>query len=257
MKHILQKSLCIGLLSFSIIGCRKDPVTVPVTPPSKNGTVKLEFTHVVGSENLVMNTAVYKNQNGDDYTVTKFNYYISNIKLNKADGSAFTELESYHLLEQSAPSTLNFDIANVVPGNYKSITYTIGVDSARNTAGVQSGALDPAKGMFWSWSTGYIMLKLEGTSPQSTQAGNMYQLHGGGFKGTNSVLRTITLNLPQELVVNGNENHIHISADVRKTLGGSNPINFANTSVIMSAGASAKAFADNYQNMFTVTASGQ
>jgi hypothetical protein len=59
--------------------------------------------------------------------------------------------------------------------------FMIGVDSARNNSGAQTGALDPTNGMFWSWSTGYIMAKFEGTSAQSPAAANALKFHIGGF----------------------------------------------------------------------------
>lgn len=253
-KYIFQIAL-ISAFSFAISSCKKDENP---TTPSKEGTVLLEFYNKVGSDNLKIDGTVYTNLNGDNFTVSKFNYYISNIKLNNNDGSSsFAETESYHLLEQSTASTLSFSLSKVPAGTYKSITFTIGVDSLRNVSGAQSGALDPAKGMFWSWTTGYIMLKLEGTSPQSTQTDNKYQLHAGGFKGTYNTVKTITLNLPNTIIVNGDENHIHLNADVQKLLGNPNPVKFAETAVIMSAGANAKALADNYAGMFTITAAGK
>jgi hypothetical protein len=255
MKKNIIKLAMIATFSFAIASCKKDPATP--TPTPKEGTVLLEFSNKVGTDNLKMDGTVYKNQNGDDFTISKFNYYISNIKLNNTDGSSFSEVESYHLVEQNIPSSLNFSLAKVPAGTYKSITFTIGVDSLRNVSGAQTGALDPAKGMFWSWSTGYIMVKLEGTSPQSTQPDNKYQLHAGGFQGTNNTIRTLTLNLPNNITINGDENHIHLTADVQKLLGNPNPIKFGITSVIMSAGVNAKNLADNYAGMFSITAAGK
>jgi hypothetical protein len=222
--------------------------------PTDKGAIVLEFDNVVGSQNLQLNgPQTYVNANGDQFNVTLLNYYISNIKLNGV-GNSYSETESYHLLEASNAENMEFDLNNVPAGNYTSITYTIGVDSLRNISGAQTGALDPANGMFWSWSTGYIMLKLEGVSPQSTQSDKTFVLHAGGFSGANSVVRTITLNLPNTLVVKSEgSTHMHIAADVLKTLKAPNIIDFSTTNVIHMPGASAKRLADNYANMFTVT----
>lgn len=239
--------------TFGISSCKKDPVT----PATKEGTVLLEFNNKVGSDNLKMDGTMYKNQNGDDFKVTKFNYYISNIKLNNTDGGTYAESESYHLLEHETPASLNFSLAKVPAGTYKSITFTIGVDSLRNVSGAQTGALDPAKGMFWSWSSGYIMLKLEGSSPQSTQAGNILRIHVGGFSGANNTVKTVTLNLPNNITVNGDENHIHLNADALKLFGPTNIISFASTSVIHMPGTDAKKLADNYTSMFSVSLAGK
>lgn len=255
MKKNIFNLAMIATMAISVLSCRKDPATP--TPSPKEGTVLLEFANKVGTENLRMDGTMYKNQNGDDFKVTKFNYYISNIKLNNTDGSSYSETESYHLLEQETPASLSFSLAKVPAGTYKSITLTIGVDSLRNVSGTQTGALDPAKGMFWSWSSGYIMLKMEGTSPQSTAASNELRIHVGGIYGANNTIKTVTLDLPNTITVNGDENHIHLNADILKLFGTKNIINFATLSVVHMPGADAKKMADNYESMISVALAGK
>jgi hypothetical protein len=232
MKQVKYISiLCAAAMAVTFTACKKkkDPVTPPID--ANVGTVKLEFSNKVGSESLVLNNNWYTNENGDSFTVSKFNYYISNIKLNEAGGSQFAEPESYHLLKQSDLSSMEFDIANVPNGTYKSVTFMIGVDSLRNVSGAQTGALAPGD-MFWDWNTGYIMLKFEGNSPMSTQPDDIVQLHMGGFSGTNSVLRTVTLAFPQDLVVNDNEPHVHLAANVLELFKSPTTISFATLNAV-------------------------
>ena len=253
---IFNNLIALGAMALvvSASSCKKDEGD-PVIPGTNPGKVSLEFSNSVGSEPITFGSKWYKNENGDSFTLSKFNYYISNIRLNKADGStAFTEADSYHLIEENKVASKNFEMTNVPAGTYNSITFLIGVDSARNSSGAQTGALDPANGMFWTWSTGYIMVKIEGNSPKSTASGNAFQLHAGGYTGANSVLRTVTLNFPSSIVVDGNSKHVHLRADLLEALKTPNTINFATTNTIMSAGATAKMFADNYTDMLTVTA---
>lgn len=252
MKKNIFNLAVIAIIAVTVVSCKKDPA-----PTAKEGTVLLEFANKVGTENLRMDGTMYKNQNGDDFKVTKFNYYISNIKLNNTDGSSFSETESYHLLEHNTPASLSFSLAKVPAGTYKSITFTIGVDSLRNVSGAQTGALDPAKGMFWSWSSGYIMLKMEGTSPQSAAASNELRIHVGGFNGANNTVNTVTLSFPNNITVNGDENHVHLNADILKMFGPGNVISFATLSVVHMPGADAKKVADNYKNMFSVSLAGK
>lgn len=253
--HFLSLSICSALLLSS---CQKkeDPITPEPTPVAASGKVKMEFSNKVGASNLALNSQAYINQSGDSFTVSKFDYYISNIKFNRENGEQYTEPESYHLLKQSDAATLAFDVSSIPNGTYKSVTFMIGVDSTRNVSGAQTGALDQGNNMFWSWITGYIMLKMEGTSPSSTEPGNFLQFHLGGFSGANSVLRTVTLTFPQDLVINGNTKHLHVSANLLSMFGNPNPIDFATLSAIHMPGANAKKIADNYAQMFTVTAVG-
>lgn len=249
-----------SVLSVAVItalsSCQKkeDPI---VDPPAPAGSVHMEFFNKVGADVLYLNTVQYQNQNGDTFNVSKFNYFITNIKLNNADGTQFVETESYHLMKQSDPASLKFNIAQVPNGTYKSVTFMIGVDSLRNTSGAQTGALDVNNDMYWSWVTGYIMMKMEGTSSSSAQADGLLQFHMGGFNGENSALRTVTLTFPKDLVIIGNQPHMHITADLLKMFGDVNVIDFATLSAIHMPGANVKKIADNYQQMFSVTAIGE
>ena len=256
----MKSSIKIALLSAAVItsvsSCTKKENPKPTV---ENGQVYMEFFNVVGEGNLQMNTQWYQNANGDSFTVSKLNYYISNVVLNGSTGTAnYTEPESYHLIEHSAtPSEMTFNMATVPGGKYKSVTFTIGVDSLRNVSGAQTGALDPALGNFWSWNTGYIMLKFEGNSPKAPTTGGKLMMHTGGFAGANNVLRTVTLNFPAEVEVSKNKTpHIHLQANVLKLFQSPNVINFATTNTIHMPGADAKKLADNYAGMFSVTYAG-
>lgn len=242
--------------TLTLFSCTKKEPKNTVTPPSEPGTVMLEFSNKVGTNNLDMNGQWYTTATGDSFTVTKFNYYISNVELTGLAGT-YTEAESYHLVQQSVASSHNFTLSNVPAGKYTTLTLTIGVDSARNTSGAQTGALDPTNDMFWTWSTGYIMLKLEGTAPRSPLSGKLITYHAGGFKDANATQRRVTLTLPTEITVSKNGvNHVHIEANVLKVLSGASTIDFAGMPNIMSAGANAKKLADNYASMLTATYSG-
>lgn len=259
MRSISNIILTIIVCIASISSCKKKDVDTSVTPTVDTGRVYMEYFTEVGGSKLNLNNQWYKNQNGDSFTVSKFNYYISNVVL-KGSGNTpdYTEPTSYHLIEHSAtPSEMTFYIDKVPGGNYKAITFMIGVDSLRNVSGAQDGALDPINGNFWDWNTGYIMLKFEGTSPKATTTGKKIMLHSGGFSGVNNVLKTVTLDMPNEIkVTKATANHIHFTADVQKLFKSPNVIDFSATQTIMMPGAEAKKLADNYANMFTITYAG-
>jgi hypothetical protein len=260
MKSIL-KFTAIAALAVSIISsCRKKDDPALVNPTTKDtGKVYLEFFNAVGGNNLSLNNQWYKNEHGDSFTVSKFNYYISNVALNSSAGSSnYTEPDSYHLIEHSsAASNMAFNMPGIPAGKYKSVTFMIGVDSTRNVSGAQTGALDPQLGNFWSWHSGYIMLKFEGKSPKSPNADGSVILHSGGFSGPNSVLKTVTLDFPNEVEVSKvSTPHIHLQADLLKMFKSPNVIDFSQTATIHMPGADAKKLSDNYVNMFSVTYAG-
>jgi len=110
-------------------------------------------------------------------------------------------------------------------------------------------------GMFWDWHTGYIMLRLEGHSPQAP--GGNIAFHCGGFADRNTAVRNIKMALPAAISVSQNgTNHIHLQADVLALFKSPNKIDFSALSIITAAGPDVKLLADNYANMFTITYSG-
>lgn len=207
----------------------------------------------------MLNDQWYTNENGDSFTVSKLNYYVSNITFNGSAGTPdYSEPESYRLVEHSAtPANMAFPISGVPKGNYKSVTLTIGVDSLHNVSGAQSGALDPANGNFWSWNTGYIMLKMEGNSPSSPEPDGKLMFHCGGFKGADNVVKTITMDFANEIAVTKDQTpHIHVQADILAMFKSPNVIDFSTLSIVHMPGAGAKKLSDNYANMFSVSYAG-
>lgn len=250
----MKKYICYTLILLAMAACKKEKEPAPPStnnPAPATGAIKIQFSHVVGADALVLAGPQYINQNGDTFTVTKFNYYVSNIRLIKTDNSVYAEPESYHLVKSSDPASLVFTIAGVPRGEYSSVSFVLGVDSARNVSGSQTGALDPAHGMFWSWSTGYIMGMLEGTSPQAPGTGAL-TYHISGFSGANNVLKTINLSLPLNAQVGAATPVVHVKTDIAEWFRSPNLTKFGITYLIHSPGAAARSMADNYADMFTV-----
>ena len=195
MKNLF-KLTTIAIIALIVSNCKKDtakdpePVAPTVLPTT--GALKINFEAMVGDSALVFSTQTYTNQAGNTFNVSMYKYYISNVKVTKMDNSIWSESNSYHLIDHSDDASTLVTIADVPFGNYKSIEFMLGVDSARNNSGAQTGALDPANGMFWSWSSGYIMAKMEGNSPQSTASANKLTFHIGGFSGANKVMKIMT-----------------------------------------------------------------
>ncbi|MEO5995248.1 MAG: MbnP family protein [Chitinophagaceae bacterium] len=142
------------------------------------------------------------------------------------------------------------------PNKYDHISFIIGVDSARNFSGAQTGALDPANGMFWTWNSGYIMAKLEGSSPISTQPDNRIEYHIGGFKDPDNVLQKVVLPFPETASIDFSPNStatVTITANVNAWFNNPNELHIAQTPVCMTPGDLSKKIAENYSKMFTIT----
>jgi len=104
--------------------------------------------------------------------------YIGNIKAVKNDGRLVGFDAGYRLLDYNNPASLQWNyLVNEVP---EKLIFNLGVDSLTNAEGVHGDDLDPSKGMYWSWQSGYIQFKFEGR-----WNGKEYSLHLGGFERAN------------------------------------------------------------------------
>lgn len=219
---------------------------IPQTGSSQK-KLSFSFHHRVGNETLVLDNS-YTNILGENIVVRKFKYYLSNFSITDQSGKTHLLPADYFLVDE-ADSASKIIALNVPTLEIKSINFLLGVDSIRNVSGIQTGVLDPLQGMFWTWNSGYIMAKLEGTSDSSHIAGQAFTYHIGGFKGETNTNRYITLTLPQK---NKPQNNIHITADINHWFKSKSEIRIAQTPVCHTPGALAVKIADNYSTMFSV-----
>jgi len=225
------------VFSFSV-SCSDDDAD------SANGPITLEFDNVVGTANLQLNTVdnPYTNSQGEAFKITRLVYYVSSIKLKKADGTIYVDpvspdgSEGYYLIDEHDGSSQRVTLQNVPSGDYTEVTFTVGVDAAQVNQGAQTGALDPAKGFFWSWNSGYIFLAIEGVSPSSSEPDNIFEYHVGSYKedaAANQVnnIRTISLTFNGDTapVRAQHEPEVHVLFDVSKFFNGAGEqVSFSN-----------------------------
>lgn len=187
MRKIIILLLGALLMSFFITSCDKDGHN-HTHEEDGEATVAVKFDHVwgMGSAAFALNTELEHPMTGDTITMTTLKYYVTNLKLKDMDGNWWSEEESYHLVDASDASSTTITLNDVPAIHYVELSYTIGVDSARNVAGAQTGALSPSNNMFWSWNSGYIMAMFEGTEGAAV---NSFAYHCGGFTGANNSIR--------------------------------------------------------------------
>jgi len=224
----------------------------------KNATAHLfiRFENFVGNRPLKLNDSLnkYTNANGDDFYITTFKYYVSNIVLTKKNGETVSLPESYFLINAADSSTWAQELRDVPEGKYKSIRFIIGVDSLRNFAGAQTGLLDPSKGMFWTWKSGYIFVKMEGVSGKSTSKKNRLTFHIGGAIAPENTIRSFAQDFPKTLKIrNEKDPQIDIAVNAAALFKGKTTVDFSKLNFTM-GGPQSVIIADNYANgLFTVT----
>ncbi len=216
--------------------------------PAKAGTLKITFVNTANGKLISLGDSTYKNPFDEQYTVTKLKYYISNVLIPGA--KQLPESDPYHLINAMEENN-SFELS-LQPGNYKNISFVLGVDSAKNCSGAQTGALDPMNDMFWTWSTGYVMFKLEGTSASSTSDLNRIEHHIGGYRGDYNVITKIDLDLPSLQVKENEQTELFIETNLDHYWKGASEIKISEVSVCMSPGKLAKKMSMNFGRMFSV-----
>src|SRR4051812_41857913 len=182
------------LLSIMLHACMTFSQTSNKNQLAYMQTIHLLFKNMAG-DSILQTSSNYTNAFGEPFTVRAFKYYISNIQLQYADNNVYKLNIAPHLVNETDSTTKLLSFTTPT-GTITGIQFLLGVDSIINTTGVQTGDLDPAKGMYWVWNTGYIMAKLEGTSTIAKTPGRQFTYDIGGYKNGENAARRIFLSIP-------------------------------------------------------------
>ncbi len=190
----------------------------------------------------------YITSNKDTVSITAFKCYVSNIEIQYADKTVFKEKSSHHLLDLEKPKSLQIPITKMNDKVISKVTFNIGIDSITNTSGALNGDLDPIKGMYWAWQSGYINMKLEGKSPSCNPEGSgrksQFQFHLGGYLQPYYAMRKKVINNNGNNKVN---NSVNIAIDIAVFLA---EIHLAQTHSVMIPGKTAMDLSDISTKIF-------
>lgn len=234
----------LALLGGPLMGGLAARQPVVATPPTG---VPVRVEPVFNGEPLVLDAPQpYRTARGEQVTISTFRFYLSSVQLTYADGSRYAEPGSYHLLDADHPDSWLLPLPQAPGKALRTLAFSVGVDSATNVAGAQGGDLDPARGMYWAWHSGYVNAKLEGRSPNCHTPRREFELHIGGFQGLHRTLRRVSLPVPAGQAAAA---PLVLRADVARWLAAAPALN--QNSVVLTAGPAAATQADAYAQMFT------
>lgn len=206
---MFKKSILIVALIALFISCDKDEVAVGP------GQFQVKFDNMVGNDDLQLN----KNYviNGKNYKFENIRYWISNIRLQKEDGSWYNVPNSYYLIEEIADIAIqdgqytytarkreDINLTSIPQGSYKAIEFGIGVDKEKNdNLSITAGELSIMNGMTniaWMWHTSYIFSSLKGMVENNTT--KVLKLE----TGLNDNYRTVKLDLASTITLGTGQN---------------------------------------------------
>lgn len=129
---------------------------------------------------LVLGENYYSPQLPDSVRIEALRFYVSDVQLLK-NGRIISVLpQKYWLIDLEQPASLQINLDTA--GSFDTIQFSIGIDSTTNVSGAMDGDLDPTKGMYWTWQSGYINFKLEGYSAFCPTRNHFFQWHIGGYQ---------------------------------------------------------------------------
>ena len=258
LSHYLTVTLPATFLLLGSLSCGKDtpaPQPAPNPPVEQNpdslaGTMQVNFLHHVDGQPLVFDSQNYVNQAEDTFRVTELKYYISNVKLtNTATGKTYLEKNSYHLLSPR-DNKAGFKLAGIPVKEFNQIEFSIGVDAYANSRTDQTGDLDPASEMAWTWDTGYKFLVFGGDKiSKKAGASHGLSLH----VGLNKNYKTFTFPLTETLKFQKDKPYnLEVEVNVNELFRSPNLIDFDAVFNVM-GGPNADKLAENYSTgMFRI-----
>lgn len=222
--------------------------------------VTIHFRHKVGGRELKLFDETYTNGFGEPITITRFKYYVSHLRVTGQDRKEIVVSDRSYLIDEADSSSKTLALLCPV-AVIRSISFELGVDSLLNTTGVGTGDLDPLKGMFWTWNSGYIFAKLEGRSDSSHAPAHYFNWDIGGYRSPANASRTITLTIPVQRHIPEIDHKsgpatdpvLFIDADLLKWFDGRRPLKISQHPLCHQPGELAMQIADNYSVMFSIT----
>lgn len=177
----------------------------------KKNAIQLSFKPVYGSNPLVIEDSIYALYETNTIKFEILKFYVSNIQLFNDGKLVWKEPYSFHLYDISDSINKMIQLKRIKDLKFNQIQFNLGIDSLTNVSGAMGGDLDPTKGMYWTWQSGYVNFKLEGSSSLVTNPKKEFQFHLGGYQAPFNTLQTVSLN------VDSNDK-IDIEFDVKRFL---------------------------------------
>lgn len=168
---------------------------INLTAFSQSKAIQFYVTPTFGNVVLHLADSSFKMNDSANLQIDLLKFYISNIQFLKNEKVVLQEKNSFHLIDAADEKTFSISIDNKQNIVYDELKFNLGIDSATNVSGAMGGDLDPTKGMYWTWQSGYINFKLEGKSSTCKTRNNEFAFHLGGYQKPIYALQTLSFKI--------------------------------------------------------------
>ncbi|MES2568309.1 MAG: MbnP family protein [Bacteroidota bacterium] len=167
--------------------------------------------HPMFGDSVLKEATYYQINSNDSIQITALKFYISGLELSYQHKTVWKEKNSYHLMDAFQEGSLTLPLPLPAKLKYDRVKFNLGIDSVTSVSGVMGGDLDPTKGMYWTWQSGYINFKLEGNSNLCKTRNTEFQFHLGGYQFPHNNLQSIFMDMPHQ--------KLDVVIDIKKMVG--------------------------------------
>ncbi|MDX2191342.1 MAG: MbnP family protein [Bacteroidota bacterium] len=220
------------------------------------GTLAFHLHNTMDDQEFDEYNTVYQSSAGRKYKFTNGEFFISNIQLTKSDGSIYS-VAGIIILKTIEKITIT--IAKVPVGNYKSISFYVGLDSLTNASNPSINENLNVSTMWYGTTAqakGYIYLKFAGTiDTTSTMAGIEANMQPFEYNiGTLGAYKKVQMGEKNYTVVEDQKMYVHMYCNYLALFNGIQINKSANLKVLTPADNTtqlAKTIIDNIPSMFS------
>ncbi len=187
-------------------------------------SLQIQITPQVAGENVQPASFRYHTSAGETFSITRVSYFVSDIALQRADGS-WLELSNQVAWLDLGRNRDSFWLDHLPPGEYQTVRFAVGLSPRLNHESLTNfpagAALNPdVNGLYWGWQGGYIFLALEGLWRNAAGELDGWAYHFARDKNLTSVSLAANLNLP-------NQTKLELAFDLGTLLNAPRPLSFA------------------------------
>jgi hypothetical protein len=182
MRNIILAVFVILLMD----ACKKDPML------PESATVKFTLDYEIDNEKFHFDSIRYINDAGNQYSITRLEYYVSKITFHNSTGENFFSEEVFYI-NANEKKAMMFD--SIPSGIYTGVSFYIGIPEDKNKTGYLPSTFENIN-MAWPdpMGGGYHFMKFEGHFRDSAKTSG-YAVH----LGTNAMLVKVHLDYNFEL----------------------------------------------------------
>lgn len=174
----MKKSFVLLLVACIVLyGCKKDNDDELTNDSAK---ITINFTHKWDDIDIAegdFNTIQYKNGNGEDLSIERLRYLVSNFAFEDSEGKIM-QLPGYNLVDLTNGTDLSYQLPDTIEAkDYTNLYFTFGFNNEDN----RTGAYLDLNSVLWNvpemLGGGYHYMQLEGKFIDANDAETGYQYH--------------------------------------------------------------------------------